>query len=134
MFRENLHFKLYSAFRKFEYKTYSENIIEAGLEVGLTLWEGDVRGDYPFLGYFNVTPIMGAAIELVKVTSDVVLIEEYPKYIYVYLGGTLEYSLTESIGINVFFREYYAVNGSEEQLGNWRYDFGAGVRFYIFRR
>ena len=34
-YRENVHFKLYAGYRNFNYKSYSENILETGLEIGL---------------------------------------------------------------------------------------------------
>ncbi len=132
-YRENLHLKLFGGFRNFEYKSYSEEILEAGAEIGYTLWEGDTRGRNQFFSLFNFTALGGLSYELVKVTSETTLIEEYPKHIFVYLGANLEYSLSESIGINIFFKEYYATNGSKDKLGNWRYDLGVGLRYYIFR-
>ena len=132
-YRENIHLKLFGGFRKLKYKSYSEQILETGAEIGYTLWEGDIRGRNQFFSLFNFTALAGLSYELVKVKSETKLIEEYPKHIYLYLGANLEYSLSEIIGINIFFKEYYATNGSKDKLGNWRYDFGVGLRYYIFR-
>jgi hypothetical protein len=132
-YRDNIHLKLFGGFRKLDYKSYSENILEAGAEVGYTLWEGDTRGRNQFFSFFNFTALGGFSYELVKVKSETNLIEEYPKHLYLYLGGNLEYSLSATIGVNLFFKEYYATNGSKDKLGNWRYNFGVGLRYYIFR-
>ena len=134
-YRENLHLKLYGVYRDFNYKSYSEQILEAGFETGITVFDGDPRGRYTFFNNFNFTITGGLSLELVKVTSQTILLEqeEYPNHFFVYLGSVLEYPLSESLGLNAFFRQYYATNGSREDLGNWRYDFGLGLRYYIFR-
>ncbi|HAO13997.1 MAG TPA: hypothetical protein DDE71_00295 [Tenacibaculum sp.] len=132
-YRENVHFKLYAGYRNFNYKSYSENILETGLEIGFTVWEGDPRGRNPFWGLFNFTPTLGTSIELVKATSKTTLIDDYPKHLFINAGGILEYSLNERLGINLSFREFYAINGSKDKLGRWRYDLGIALRYYIFR-
>ena len=131
--RDNMHIKIFGVYRKFNYKSYSENISEVGLEFGLTLLEGSPRDRNDFFGLFNITPFVGASIEVVKVTSTTQLIKEYPKHTFVYGGVALEYAVSEKIGLNLFFREFYAINGSEDKLGNWRYDYGVGLRYYIFQ-
>ncbi|MBE7649043.1 hypothetical protein [Tenacibaculum finnmarkense] len=131
--RDNIHLKLFTGYSKFSYKSYSENILNGGLELGITFWEGNTRSRNQLFSLFNFTALAGTDYELVKVTSDTVLIEEYPKHIYVYLGGNLEYSLSVSFGLSVFFKEFYAINGSKDKLGNWRYNLGVSLRYYIFR-
>ena len=128
----NIHLKFFGSLRKFEYLSYSEDITDFGLEVGVTLYEGDNRGRNSLLGGLNITPTFGISGEIVKVTSETIITDPYPKYFYVYLGGILEYTIHENVGINLFFREFYAVNGKKEELGNWRYDIGVGLRYYIF--
>jgi hypothetical protein len=131
-YRDNIHLKLFVSLGKFSYKSYSEEILEVGSEVGITLWEGDTRGRNQFFSSFNLTPIGGFSYELLKGTSETILIDEYLKHFYVYLGGNLEYSLSESFGINLFLKEFYAVNGSKDKLGLWRYNFGVSLRYYMF--
>lgn len=130
--KDNIHVKLLSSTKNFEYKSYKESIIESGLEMGLTYLEGDSRGRYSFLGFFNLTVTAGISLELVKVKSKTILLEDYPKHTFLHFGNIIEYSLLERVGITLNFRQLYALNGSEDLLGNWRYEASVGLRYYLF--
>lgn len=119
-----------ATYRKFKYNSYKENILEANIEGAYTVL--NPKYDSRFFGNFNVVTLLGVAYENVKVTSTTTLIDPYPKYYYIYGGAQVEYTPSDKIGIVASFRQYYAVNGSEETLGNWRYDYGLGVRFYLW--
>lgn len=119
-----------AVYRKFNYKSYSENIIEGDLGVAYTLYSP--RYDGRFFQKFNLALELGGAFESVKVTSTTTLIDPYPKYIYVYGGTQIEYVVSEKVGVIGHARQFYAVNGSKDKLGNWRYDFGLGIRFYLW--
>jgi hypothetical protein len=119
-----------ATFRKFEYRSYTEDILEGNLDFAYTVYSP--RYDDPFLHKFNFALMGGFAYENVKETSRTVLIDPYPKYIYFYGGGQLEFSASEKIGIVANFRQYYALNGSKDKLGNWRFDYGIGLRLYLW--
>ena len=119
-----------ATFRKFDYRTYSENILEGDLEFAYTVYSP--RYDDRFLHKFNFATVGGFALENVKVTSKTVLINPYPKYIYFYLGGDLEFLISDNFGVVGHFKQMYALNGSKDKLGNWRYDYGLGMRFYLW--
>ncbi len=119
-----------ATFRKFEYFSYTENILEGDLEFAYTVYSP--RYDDPFLHKFNFAAVGGVAYENVKVTSKTVLIDPYPKYIYGYLGGQLEFSFSDHFGLVAHFKQMYAFNGSKDKLGNWRYDYGIGLRYYLW--
>lgn len=119
-------------YRFFKYKEYQENIIEPNIEYAYTFYAPD-RYNSAFRN-FSFTAIGGAAVELVKIKSDMVLIEQdkYPKYAYVYLGLNNEFTLTEKLTLNLFARQFYALNGKKETLGNFRYDIGLSTRYYFY--
>lgn len=119
-----------ATYRKFEYLSYKEDILEGDVEAAYTVYSP--RYDDPFLHKFNFALVAGFAYENVKVKSTTTLIDPYPKYIYAYGGGQLEFSFSEHFGLIGNFRQYYALNGSKDKLGNWRYDFGIGLRYYLW--
>lgn len=119
-----------ATFRKFEYKSYSEDILEADIGVVYTAYSP--KYDTRFLSKLNVAATVGGTFENVKVTSTTTLIDPYPKYIYVYGGGQIEYSISDHLGLVGHFRQFYALNGSKDKLGNWRYDYGIGLRYYLW--
>lgn len=121
-----------ATYRKFNYYSYSENILEANVELAYTVYSP--RYDDPFLHKFNLALSLGGAYENVKVTSKTVLIDPYPKYYYVYGGAQLEFTVSDHIGLIGNFRQFYAINGSKDKLGNWRYDYGLGFRYYLWGR
>ena len=119
-----------ASYRKFEYKSYTEDILEGDLGVAYTVYSP--KYDNRFINQLNLAIEAGGTLENVKVTSTTTLIDPYPKYIYVYGGLQLEYGFSDHIGVVGHFRQFYAVNGSKEKLGNWRYDFGVGFRYYLW--
>lgn len=119
-----------ATFSKFKYFSYSENILEGDLEFAYTVYSP--RYDDPFLHKFNFATVAGVAYENVKVTSQTTLIDPYPKYIYGYLGGQLEFSFSDHFGLIGHFKQMYAFNGSKDKLGNWRYEYGLGIRYYLW--
>lgn len=119
-----------TTYRKFKYKSYTEDILEGDLGVVYTFYRP--KYDTRFLSKLNVAAEVGGAFENVKVTSTTTLIDPYPKYIYVYGGLQLEYALNDHMGVVGHFRQFYAVNGSKDKLGNYRYDFGLGFRYYLW--
>ena len=119
-----------ATYRKFDYKSYNEDILEGNMEIVYTVYSP--RYDDPFLHKFNFATALGLAYENVKVTSNTSLIDPYPKYIYAYAGAQLEFTISDHIGLIGNFRQYYAVNGSKEKIGNWRYDYGVGFRYYLW--
>lgn len=119
-----------ATYRKFKYHSYNENILEGNIEAAYTVLTPAY--DDRIFGKFNIATILGTAYENVKVTSVTTLIDPYPQYFYVYGGAQLEYTPSDKIGIVATFRQYYAVNGSKETIGNWRYDYGLGVRLYLW--
>lgn len=129
--RDNFNVRAYGIYRQFEFKSYSENIIESGIEGGFTLFEGDMRGRRNIFSNFNFSLTAGVSIELVKTTSRTVLIDPYPRYVYAVGGGVLEYTITRSFALNAYGRQFYAVNGSDEELGRFRYDYGLGLKMYF---
>ena len=131
--KDNLHVKGLVQQKKFTHKTYSENILEAGLEAGMTILEGDSRGRFSFFGFFNMTLTAGISTEIVKVTSKTKLIENYPNYHFLTGGIIVEYSVSERIGITVSARQLYALNGAKDKLGHTRFDYGFGLRYYLFQ-
>lgn len=131
--KDNLHFKGFVQQKKFDYKTYSEKILESGLEAGMTVLEGNSRGRLAFFGFFNITITAGLSAEIVKVTSKTTLLEDYPKHTFLTGGVIIEYSASERIGITISGRQLYALNGDKNKLGRSRYDFGLGLRYYLFR-
>lgn len=119
-----------ASYRNFEYRTYKENILEGNIDVVYTIYSP--RYDDPFLHKFNLALLSGFAFENVKVTSKTILIDPYPKYYYVYGGGQLEFTVSDHIGLIGNFRQFYAINGSKDKLGNWRFDYGLGIRYYLW--
>lgn len=119
-------------FRKFNYKSYSEDILEANADFVYTFYSP--RYTDTFLHRFNTAALGGVAFEQVKVTSQTQLIDPYPKYLYFYLGGQLEFTASDHIGIIGNFRQYYALNGGKDKLGFWRYDYGLTIRYYFWGR
>lgn len=119
-------------FRQFEYKKYSENILEGDIDFVYTFYSP--RYADGFINKFNTAAVGGFAIENVKVTSKTELIDPYPRYYYFYLGGQAEYMISERFGVIGNFKQMYALNGSKEKIGNWRYDFGLSVRYYLWSR
>ncbi len=119
-----------ATFRNFEYKSYTEKILEGNIDAVYTVYSP--RYDDPFLHKFNLALLGGFALENVKVTSKTQLINPYPKYVYLNMGTQLEFNLSDHLGALATFRQYYALNGSKEKLGNWRYDFSFGLRYYLW--
>lgn len=119
-----------ATYRKFEYYSYKENILEGNIDVVYTPFTPEY--DSRLFRNFNGAILVGVAYENVKVTSRTTLIDPYPKYFYINAGAQLEYAISDYIGIVGNFRQYYSVNGSKELLGNWRFDYGLGVRIYLW--
>lgn len=119
-----------ATYRAFKYKSYTENILDGDLGVVYTFYSP--KYDSRFINKINVAAEMGGTLENVKVTSTTTLIDPYPKYIYVYGGLQVEYSFTDHVGLVGHFRQFYAVNGSKDKLGYFRYDFGLGLRYYLW--
>lgn len=86
------------------------------------------RYDDPFLHKFNLALLSGFAFENVKVTSKTQLINPYPKYLYFNIGTQLEFNMSDHLGILASFRQYYALNGSQKKLGNWKYDYSNRIK------
>ncbi|WP_153936955.1 hypothetical protein [Riemerella anatipestifer] len=119
------------SYKSFEYKTYKEAILEANLDFLYTVHTPRYRDD--FFSNWNIAGIGGVAVEQVKVKSRTQLIDPYPKYFYFYLGGQAEYMLSDNWGLLTHLKQYYALNGSKEKIGNWRYEIGVSVRYYLWR-
>ncbi|WP_123838408.1 hypothetical protein [Chryseobacterium oncorhynchi] len=120
-----------ATYRKFQYRSYKEDILEGNIDVAYTVYSP--RYDDPFLHRFNFALMLGVAYESVKVKGQTILIDPYPQYFYVNGGGQLEFRFSDRIGLVGNFRQYYAVNGSKDKLGYWRFDYGIGVRYYLWR-
>jgi hypothetical protein len=129
-FLDEQHIRIGGIYRNFEYKDYQENIIEANIDYGYTFLVPN-RYDRIFRNFY-LTGVGGFAYELVKVKSKVTLIEPYPKYTYASLGINVEYSLSYNASLNLYARQFYALNGNTETLGKYRYDVGFSVKYYIF--
>lgn len=119
-----------ATYRKFKYHSYKENILEGNIDFVFTPLTPEY--DSRIFRNFNVAVLLGVAYENVKVTSKTTLIDPYPKYFYVNGGVQVEYAISDYVGVVGNFRQYYAINGSKDELGNWRYDYGLGVRFYLW--
>lgn len=131
--KDNLHVKGFVQQKQFQYKTYNESILESGLEAGMTVLEGDSRGRFSLLGFFNISLTAGFSTEIVKVKSKTTLLDDYPKHLF-FTGGTIiEYAASERIGLTISARQLYAINGDKNKLGHSRYDLGLGLRYYLFR-
>lgn len=120
-----------ATYRKFEYRSYKEDILEGNIDFAYTVYSP--RYDDPFLHRLNLALVAGVAYETVKVKSKTILIDPYPQYFYFNMGAQLEFKLTDRMGLVGNFRQYYAINGSKEELGNWRFDYGLGIRYYLWR-
>lgn len=129
---DNLHVKGFVQQKKFDYKTYNEDILETGLEAGMTVLEGYSRGRFSLFGFFNITITAGVSTEIVKVKSKTTLINDYPKHLFLTGGTIIEYAASERIGLTISARQLYAINGDKNKLGYVRYDLGFGLRYYLF--
>lgn len=124
--------RLGATYRNFSYKVYKENILEGNIEAVYTFITP--KYDTPFLHHFNIAGTFGIDYESVKVKSNHSLIDPYPQYLYLHIGPQLEFTASDRFGIVVHYKQYYAVNGKKETLGNWRYDYGIGIRYYFWGR
>lgn len=115
-------------YRDFKYKSYSETIYEFNIEGAYTFYNPRYSSRFR---NFNFSAIAGIAGEVVKVTSDTKLIKDYPKLIYGTIGGEVEYTISDRLGILGHFKQYYAFNGSSDELGYTRFDTGIKLRYYI---
>lgn len=127
-----LQVRLGATYRNFEHGVYKEQILEGNIEGVYTFLKP--KYDSPFLHYFNVAATFGLDYENVRVGSEHRLIEPYPAYLYIHAGPQLEFTASDRFGIVAHFKQYYALNGKKEILGNWRYDFGLGIRYYFWGR
>ena len=116
--------------RSFKYKDYSENIVEINLDYTQAFFAFD-RYDRT-LGRLSFSGIGGFALETVKTTSKTIIIEPYPKYYYAYVGINPEWTMSENWSINLFLRQFYAINGKKETLGKYRYDAGISLKYYFY--
>lgn len=117
-------------FRKFDYKSYSENIIEGDLDANYVILENDYTSYY--FSRYSIVGLAGFAAEKVKVTSETNIIDPYPSYMYAYVGGQVDVLLADNISLGLDFRQYYAINGSKDKLGVSRFDAGVSVKFHVF--
>lgn len=115
--------------RFFKYKDYSENILEINADYNQAILAID-RYDSTF-GRLSFSAFGGFALESVKVTSKTIIIEPYDKYYYAYVGINPEWTINDNLSFNLFLRQFYAINGKKETLGNYRYDAGVSLRYYF---
>lgn len=116
--------------RQFKYKDYSESILEFNVDYNQAILAIDRYDE--FLGRLSFSAFGGFALESVKVTSKTIIIEPYDKYYYAYIGINPEWTMSDNWSINLFARQYYAINGKKETLGNYRYDVGFSLRYYFY--
>lgn len=122
--------RLGAKYKKFEFKDYQETILEGNLDYGYTFW-APPRFDRLFRN-FAFTAIAGVATEMVQVKSETFLIDPYPQYHYGYFGMNIEFGITKNLTINIEPKQYIALNGSKEKLGQYRYDLSFFLRYYLY--
>jgi len=130
---ENFAFNVNFGIRKFELRDYAENITDVGLEAKYHIYSINdryLRNASVFTG-FNVAFSLGARTEFVDNTSNITLADPYPQLYYATGAVFVETSLYDNLKIAAHFRQWQAVSGDTSILGQHRYDFGLGLRFYF---